>query len=189
MAVLAPLCEEMTCRGAYYGSYKRSGRNLGAALLSAAVFAMIHLNFNQAGYAFVMGILAVLLVEATGSLWSSVLYHGLINGSQVILMYTILNNNEDFYAQQMEMITTDTMLYTIGAYLVLTAVTLPLAWAVLVWIGKNQGRSVEFQMLWKRSKQKKDKLITLPVILGLVLCVLVMTGILQLLIGSLLQRF
>jgi len=44
-------------------------------------------------------------------------------------------------------------------------------------------------MLWKRSKQKKDKLITLPVILGLVLCVLVMTGILQLLIGSLLQRF
>lgn len=189
MAVLAPLCEEMTCRGAYYGSYKRSGRNLGAALLSAAVFAVIHLNFNQAGYAFVMGILAVLLVEATGSLWSSVLYHGLINGSQVILMYTILNNNEDFYAQQMEMITTDTMLYTIGAYLVLTAVTLPLAWAVLVWIGKNQGRSVEFQMLWKRSKQKKDKLITLPVILGLVLCVLVMTGILQLLIGSLLQRF
>lgn len=128
-------------------------------------------------------------MEATGSLWSSVLYHGLINGSQVILMYTILNNNEDFYAQQMEMITTDTMLYTIGAYLVLTAVTLPLAWAVLVWIGKNQGRSVEFQMLWKRSKQKKDKLITLPVILGLVLCVLVMTGILQLLIGSLLQRF
>ena len=87
VGVIAPVFEETACRGFYYRAYQRSGGAFKALFLSALLFALMHMNFNQAAYAFVMGMLAVLLVEAAGSLWAGILYHGLINGSQALVMY------------------------------------------------------------------------------------------------------
>ena len=80
VGVIAPIFEEVICRGAYYRSYCRSGSAFKAMIMSAIIFGLLHMNFNQASYAFVMGIFAVLLVEATGSLWASILYHGFLMG-------------------------------------------------------------------------------------------------------------
>ena len=175
MAVIAPFVEEVISRGLYYRSYRKSGGALKALFLSAILFAFLHMNFNQALYAFVMGIMAVLLVEVTGSLWSSVLYHGLINGSQVFLIYTQLKANPEIYLEAS--ISQDYIIYMIAVFLVITAVTLPLAWAVLVWIGNNEGRSGALSAVWQ-DKQKKDKLVTVPLVLALILCVLEMSGVL-----------
>ncbi len=174
-AVVAPFAEEITCRGMYYHAYKKTGGALKAMLLSALIFAMIHMNLNQAMYAFGMGILSVLLMEATGSLWASILYHGLINGSQSMLMMAMLKANPNIYSEQAELVTTDTVLFGIGVYLIIAAVTLPLAWAVLIWMSGHEGRREEFREIWTI---KKDKTITGSLILGLILCVLMMTGIL-----------
>ena len=51
----------------------------GAALMSGLLFGCFHLNINQALYAFVMGIVFAYMVEATGSLWSSVIAHFAVN--------------------------------------------------------------------------------------------------------------
>lgn len=177
MAVIAPVFEEVICRGAYYGAYRRSSGAFKAMLVSSLVFALFHMNINQASYALAMGIMAVLLVEATGSLWSSVLYHGFINGSNVILMYTVMKNNPNFYSEQAEVMTTDMMLYGIGAYLFIVAITLPLAWAVLVWISKNERREEALSGVWRKRKEKKDKIITVPLVLGLILCAAGISGI------------
>lgn len=177
MAVIAPVFEEVICRGAYYSAYRRSSGAFKAMLVSSLLFALFHMNINQASYAFAMGIMAVLLVEATGSLWSSVLYHGFINGSNVILMYTVMKNNPNLYSEQAELLTTDMMLYMIGAYLFIVAVTLPLAWAVLVWISKNEKREEALSGVWRNRKEKKDKIITVPLVLGLILCAAGISGI------------
>lgn len=177
MAIIAPVFEEVICRGAYYNSYRKSSGAFKGMVLSALIFALFHMNFNQASYAFVMGVMAVLLVEATGSLWSSILYHGFINGSQVILMYTVMKDNPSLYTEQAELMTTDVMLYGIGAYLLIVAVTLPLAWAVLVWISKNEKKEEALSAVWRKRKEKKDKIVTVPLVLGLILCAAGISGI------------
>lgn len=187
MSVSAPVFEEITCRGAYYRAYRKSGSAMKAMLMSSLIFAVSHMNFNQAAYAFVVGILAVLLVEATGSLWSSILYHAVINGSQAVLMYQVLKINPNIYSEQADMITSDFLLYGIGVYLVITAVTLPLAWAVLIWISGNEGRSGVLSAIWRGRKEKKGKIITpsfmavsftaVPFILAMLLALGVMSGL------------
>lgn len=177
MGIIAPVFEEITCRGAYYNSYRKSGSGFQAMLLSALIFAVVHMNFNQAAYAFIMGIFAVLLVEATGSIWSSVLYHAFINGSQVILLYSVLKDNPGAYSEQAALMTSDLLICAIAVYLFIAAVTLPLAWAVLVWIGRSEGRSRELAAIWQNRKEKKDKMVTVPFVLALILCIVVMTGL------------
>ena len=184
VGVIAPIFEEVICRGAYYRSYCRSGSAFKAMIMSAIIFGLIHMNFNQAAYAFVMGIFAVLLVEATGSLWASILYHGFFNGGQVILLYTMFAGNTDVYSEEAAL-TTDILLYAIGVYLILAAVTLPLAWAVLVWIGRTEGRSAVLSGVWSQRKEKKDKMVTVPFVLTLILCLVIMTGILYALLSAL----
>ncbi len=187
VGVIAPVFEEIACRGFFYQSYRKTGGALKAMLLSALIFALVHMNFNQAAYAFVMGILAVLLVEATGSLWASVLYHGLINGSQALLMYGILQEDPAAYSNQASVITRDFLFYGIGIYVVLTAIGLTLSWAVLVWISNNEGRKGALSRVW--NERKRDKVITLPLIIACILCLAVMTGAFFLLVTGIATRF
>lgn len=188
LGIIAPVFEEAICRGGVYRSYRRSGSAFKAMILSAVVFACLHLNFNQAAYAMVMGVMAVLLVEATGSLWSSIVYHGLINGGSCLLMYFSLKIDPDVYNQQA--ITLDTLLIGTGVALIWAAAFTPFAFAVLVWIEKHEGREGTLEAIWrdrkwspepyinKKGKMKKDKLITVPLVFTLILCLFVMTGIL-----------
>ena len=116
----------------------------------------------------------MLLVEATGSLWSSVIYHALFNGSSSLMAYMVLRNDPMAYADQE--VTAELLMYGVGSYLVITAVCLPLAYAVLVWISKHEGREGVFTEM---RKKKKDKLITVPLVLALILCLVTMTGLLN----------
>lgn len=197
VGIIAPVFEEAACRGAYYHSYRTSGRTFGAMIMSALIFALVHMNFNQASYAFGMGILSVLLLEVTGSLWSCILYHSLINGSQIMLLYGAFKVNPNVYSEQAGAITADFLLYGIGIYLVLAAVTLPLAWAVLVWISINEGRqgalSCFLPKMARRNStlpdgvEKKDKIVSVPFVLALILCIGMMTGIFYLIVEKIIQ--
>lgn len=199
IGIIAPIFEEIACRGAYYHSYCKSGSAFKAMILSAVIFALIHMNFNQAAYAFIMGIFAVLLVEATGSLWASVLYHGFINGSQVILFYTVLGESMDAYGEGME-ITPQLLMLAIGTYVLFVALTLPLAWAVLMWIGRVEGRSQVLSDIWTKRKQrmphfaglpdrkeKKGKMITLPFLLAVAFCLIIMTGLIEIILEQIVR--
>lgn len=85
MAMIPPMVEEFICRGLFYHSYRKNGI-LGAAVTSGLVFGVLHLNINQFCYAFVMGIILAFMVEATGSIWSSILAHFSFNTYSIIMM-------------------------------------------------------------------------------------------------------
>lgn len=85
MACIPPLVEEFVCRGLFYHSYRKNGI-LKAAVASALVFGVLHMNINQFAYAFVIGIIFALMVEATGSIWSSVLAHFSFNTYSIIML-------------------------------------------------------------------------------------------------------
>ncbi|MDE7250696.1 MAG: hypothetical protein K2N82_12635, partial [Lachnospiraceae bacterium] len=108
--------------------------------------------------------------------------------SNCLLMYFSLKIDPDVFDQQA--VTLDTLLYGTGLYLILAAAFAPFAFAVLVWIEKHEGREGTLGAIWrdrkwspepymdKKGKMKKDKLITIPLVLALILCLLAMTGIL-----------
>lgn len=83
IAVIPSIVEEFVFRGVLYRTYQTVSV-WKAAFLSALFFGLFHLNLNQMSYAIVMGIVFVLLNEATGTILSSVLMHAIINGTSVV---------------------------------------------------------------------------------------------------------
>lgn len=86
VAVLPCVCEESVYRGFFYQQYKNY-HPWKAILLSGFLFGLMHGNLNQFCYATAMGIVFALLIEATGSILSTMLIHFAINGFSVVMMY------------------------------------------------------------------------------------------------------
>lgn len=88
-AVLPAFAEEFMFRGIIFGAYRRS-KMLAAIFLSAFLFGLMHMNFNQFLYAFALGIYFAFLVEATGSILSSMLAHFTVNFTSVVTTHFLL---------------------------------------------------------------------------------------------------
>lgn len=85
IAVVPAVVEEFVFRGLIYHSYRKNGI-LGAAVLSAVVFGFMHLNINQLSYALIMGVVFALMVEVTGSMYSSMLAHFAVNSYSITML-------------------------------------------------------------------------------------------------------
>ncbi len=170
IAVVPAVLEEFMFRGVFAGYYREKGI-LTAALLSGLVFGLFHLNFNQFGYAFALGVAFALLLEGTGSIFYGMFAHFLINGFSVII--TALSDKilpltgEESIAAVAESMTTEMLVNTFCVYAVIAAVSTCLAGAVYIWIVKHSGRTAYLEKNWKGSGEKKVS----PVFLiGVVLC-------------------
>lgn len=86
VAVLPALLEEIFSRGILLSGYQFLGK-WKAALVSALLFGLLHMNPQQLPYAFVVGFIFCFLVERTDSLFASILPHMVINGSTVISIF------------------------------------------------------------------------------------------------------
>ncbi|WP_031556564.1 CPBP family intramembrane glutamic endopeptidase [Lachnospira multipara] len=95
IAVMPAFVEEVTFRGLFYGTYRKSGKYLGAIVLSGVLFGLFHLNFDQFVYATFMGIVLAKLTEATGSILSSMLAHFAFNTYSVTMSYLLKFVDED----------------------------------------------------------------------------------------------
>ena len=92
MALMPAFNEEFLCRGILYQAYSPVSK-VGGAILSAFVFGLLHLNFNQMSYAFFIGIVFALMVEGTGSIYTSMLMHFVLNGVNVVLNFISYRSN------------------------------------------------------------------------------------------------
>ena len=72
--ILPAFIEEIVFRGAILQSLRRFGDGF-ALLTSSILFAVIHGNFVQAPYAFLMGLVIGYFVLRTGSLWTGIFIH------------------------------------------------------------------------------------------------------------------
>ncbi|MCM1174897.1 MAG: CPBP family intramembrane metalloprotease [Blautia sp.] len=168
IGMFGPFCEEFVFRGVIFRGYKNSGPVFWSIFWSALLFGLMHLNFNQAAYAVAIGILFGLLVEATGSLWSSVIAHMIFNSHQVCLMYLSDLFQADLAAAE-EALTQEMLIAAIGPYLIIAAVATPLAVCVLVWLAKNERREAEFCSIWACRKMKKEAMVSIPLIIAIVI--------------------
>lgn len=90
VAILPAFCEEFTHRGMLLSAYKKLGLKK-AVLLSALMFALIHLNVGQFFYAFVAGIVLAIVALYSRSIVPSMIIHFINNGINVYLDFAKVN--------------------------------------------------------------------------------------------------
>lgn len=93
IAILPAFVEEILCRGILYNSHRKVSIR-GAILLNGILFGLLHGNFNQFAYAFFMGMIFSLIVEATDTVISTIWCHFLINGNSMVGAF-ISNNMQN----------------------------------------------------------------------------------------------
>ena len=80
VAVLTPLWEEVLFRGAVLDALSRRVRPYAAVILSAALFAAVHLVLVGFAYLFLLGIALALLRRFHRNIWAPLLLHAVNNG-------------------------------------------------------------------------------------------------------------
>lgn len=160
IAVVPALAEEFMFRGVFYHGYRKSGV-WKAAFCSGLCFGLLHMNLNQFFYAFVLGMVFALLVEATGSIVSSVFAHFLINANSVMLLavqseleaLTGSAELSDAASETLELFTGEELLTVFGVYTVLALICGAMAFGVLKLIAGRSGRKEHMQSVWGRKKR------------------------------------
>lgn len=185
VGIIGPVSEEFVFRGVIYHGYKTSQRFAGSMLLSALLFGLTHLNFNQMSYAVLVGIVSVLLLEGSGSIFYSMLFHICINTTNVVQMLvqkaqgTIMSQEESmaYIEQTMHMPYKQALAVSVSVYAVIAAGAAALAGCLLYLIVKKENRVQHMQqLLHGNTGEKRTKLISVPLVISVVLCLLYMTA-------------
>ena len=172
MAITPAFCEEIVFRGVVYGGYRRGGNKFWAVILSGFMFGIMHMNLNQALYAFAIGILLALLFEASDSIVTTMLFHFIYNSQSCCLMYLMEAIMPGYLAEASSMAVTSEELYMmISVYLVLAAIFTPLAICMLYKIAKNENRVAQLKETLPRKQEAKFRIATVSYILASVIAV------------------
>lgn len=201
--VFGPFVEEFSFRGVLARGFKKYGTPIRAMLLSALLFGFMHLNVNQMCYAFVLGIIFVIANRASGSTYTSVIMHVVINSFNMILLIVtnLVNNmmgNEETVAEAAEAArTSDTLIVIAIVYGVLAVIFGALSFGCILLIARVQNRMNELKGMFIKSKtdideanvseqeddatvEKEEKVkmfLSVPIIIAIVFCIVVIFGL------------
>lgn len=147
VALIPAVSEEFMFRGVFFHGYRGAGIRK-AALCSGLCFGLLHLNLNQFCYAFVLGVILAVVVEATGSILSSILIHMVINGSSVLSLEALsgLDLPEES-AQTVQTISRNELLMTLGFYTIWAVIFGMLAVLVIRWLARHSGRGEHMRLV------------------------------------------
>jgi len=115
-AVMAPFFEEWLCRGIILRGMLQHSKPQTAILVSAAFFAVIHLNPWQAIPAFLLGCLFGLVYYKTGSLKLTMLMHCVNNSFSVLMSRCDAFKNSDYLWDAVGSKTTYGVIFVICAF-------------------------------------------------------------------------
>ena len=158
VGIIGPVSEEFVFRGVIYHGYRKSGRIVTAMILSAFLFGLMHMNFNQMSYAIVVGVIGVLLIEGTGSIFYSILFHMCVNLTNVVQI--LLQDpqtasmdaaqTEQMIETMMQMPYKQAMCIVIAVYAVIACFTTALAGCLYYMILKREGRVGHIRLLFSK---------------------------------------
>lgn len=115
-AVFAPICEELVYRGYLLHKTRKFGRNF-AIVISALLFGVMHGNFFQMPYAFLMGLILGYIASEYGLFWSILLHvsNNLILGEGLNFCLSPLSATMQDYIQR----GVNIVFFALGAFLLL----------------------------------------------------------------------
>lgn len=175
--------EELLYRGIIYNAFRKRSILTGI-VVSALTFGLMHMNFNQIMYAIYLGILFALLVEATGSLVSSMVLHMVFNAFNTAYVY-ILPRLYEFlgqYSSEYANVDMDELMNaTVSKQEIMTSllmitpaalIGLVLAILLIRQIARINGREFSWKYFCGNKEEvKQTKPVNIPLILGCVFCI------------------
>lgn len=94
IAFLPAMVEETIFRGMLYNTYSKRRPIIGI-LLSALLFGLMHMNFNQLPYALYLGIVMALVMEACDSIIAPMIVHFTMNATSSTLAFLTKDSFEE----------------------------------------------------------------------------------------------
>lgn len=186
LAALPAICEELMYRGVIYNAHRKVSPRA-AIFMSALLFGLLHRNLNQFSYAFLLGILLVLVIEATDSILASVFMHVLINSTSVILNYAlpyIQKTAQDYLQKNGQTInevmnttvnveSKEAMMQTIGLLILPAIIFTFFAFIIYQTLAKRENRYEHVKNIFagRGGKVNFFGLVTIPLAIGAVLCI------------------
>lgn len=187
---LPGLIEETIFRGIMYQAFRRRSILTGI-IVSAVSFGLMHGNFNQIFYAIYLGIVFALIVEATGSLLSTMILHMLFNGFNTAYIYIMpklleflckfSNEYAARYLNDMGQLDMNRVLEqsaTKGQIFISMCSMFPFAIGGLVLtvlllyaIAKINGRDISWKTIIKK-EGREIKPVTIPLVAGWIVCLI-----------------
>lgn len=180
MALTPCIVEELAYRGIILGNF-RCGSRIWAIVISGIMFGAMHMNFNQMAYAVVLGIMLGLLAEATGSILTTMLAHFCFNEISVVISYITWHNDvlkESAMASLDGGVSNKQMLATVIMMMPAAIGGLCVALALLYTLSVINDRKDEVLGMFRRSEHiegQKTRIISVPLVVSLVVCIAVMT--------------
>lgn len=180
VAIIPAIFEESVYRGAFYQEYRKMNP-LGAIFFSALLFGLLHGNLNQFTYAFIMGIIMAVVIEATDSILSTMIIHFVLNGVSVVALYAlplIDENYKELLAEASQVQKFD-LKVILQVNIVPVVIGCIIGYFVLVQVANNCQRLDHMRELF-RSRREEDKLkrlpipslLTFPLVLGIAICII-----------------
>ncbi|MGN0495821.1 MAG: lysostaphin resistance A-like protein [Lachnospiraceae bacterium] len=174
--------EELLYRGIIFQAFRRRSVLTGI-LVSALSFGLMHMNFNQILYAIYLGIVFAFMVEATGSITSTMILHMLFNGVNTCYMY-ILPKLYDFLGKYSPMyadvnledmlnqeVTTNQVLLSLAGLTPVAFGGVVLTVLLIRQIAKLNNRDISLKyMRGEKSITKIVKPVTVCLVLGWIIC-------------------
>lgn len=174
MAVLPAVVEEFLFRGVLFQGFRSCGL-FKTAVLTSLMFALAHGNLNQFLYAFAVGLFLAYLVEASGSVYTSMLAHVCINSVTVALIYLERILPENITSALVEAENTSvhelSLVYWI-IYAIIAGACIVLAIIVIRTIAKSAGRELIYREARKghdRLKGKEGRVFSVELLIGLLI--------------------
>ena len=176
VSFMPPIFEEILCRGFIFNKYRKTSSILSAALFSGLLFGILHLNINQFCYAFLIGVIFAMVNVASGSIFTSMILHLLINGFNMLMLYASMLTAEmtgvDGIAQA-EASRQTTGRYIMVAIMFVVALLFALLTKKLMQvIAKNEGHLDEFNSMFKKAEaepEDKASVFTVPSVVSVIL--------------------
>ena len=161
MAVLPACVEEFLFRGVLFQTYRKS-KMLPAIFLSSFMFGCMHMNLNQFIYAFALGVYLAFLVEATGSIFSSMLAHFTLNATSAVMSYFL-----PVIYEKLGLDATDQLQQIQPGGYASTIATTAAAVGLYIAICKINGRWGYVKGMFRQGD--RERIITIPLVLGVLI--------------------
>lgn len=179
VAVVPAVFEETVYRGVFFNEYRKVNIRKGI-LLSGLLFGLLHMNMNQFFYAFAMGVVFALLIEATDSILASMIVHLVMNGYSVTMtkVAMLLSNQGEITDTVEQLQGREGIVTVLGQLFLPTVIATFLAGGLYYIIAMSNGRTEHVKEILKPKKRVSNQgnvtYVTPCLIIGIAFCIIEM---------------
>lgn len=91
--IIGPIIEELMFRGIIYNEAKNKYNNKKAIIITTIIFALLHVNFMQIIYAFIMGLIFIKVYEESKNIKAPIILHMASNITTTLYLILLTKDN------------------------------------------------------------------------------------------------